>query len=387
MFSGSKILVVDTTHGGVILAEKIKDFGGDVTALDIYRTIDPEKRKRLSKKGIKVKNEEKDHFSYDLIVSPIHSPFLNPIIEKRDNLISHHEITGKILNQLTDVEIIEITGVKGKTSIAYILAEMLKERNVLLSCSLGVYENGKRIGKGDITPANAISVLENSPGADIFISEVSLGFTGAAEINVFASLDSDYRIAGGKLSAVQSKLYTTRYIKNKILLMREDSYKRYRPLGVEVFTYETQNEKWMENVSAAVSALKCLGMEIKEIPKITVPGRMEYSFEDGWNVIRDINPAVDGVSLENLIKEGLKMKVERMVVVTGGKERSNCSGMDYSKFDEVIEKYNHLVDFYFVGEVGKKLSERWGNYIEEERMGDLLCDERGLLIVSIRGGI
>jgi UDP-N-acetylmuramoylalanine-D-glutamate ligase len=260
-FDEEDILLLDMTHGGVTLAEALYEEGADVTIIDLYGTLRDTQMKKLLELGIGrfcgVKSDSSvgrcaestpgtrptsvnwqmmessiDTSMYDLIVSPVHSPVLNPIIDD-GKIVSHHEIVGALIDHVK-IPIIEITGVRGKTSTASILGDILigNGKKIVSSTSLGVYyadqKGKKKIGRPSITPANAINVvrLAEDFDVDVLILETSLGFTGAADINIMTSMENDYQIAGGRLSAVQSKVYTTRYLKHTLVL-DEDTYNKY----------------------------------------------------------------------------------------------------------------------------------------------------------------
>ena len=124
-----KVLIVDMTHGGTTLVEeflKLPDF--DVFAWDIYKTLNHEDKLSLMKKGVKFTGGIKDDF---LVVAPIHCPL-------QEIHMTHHEAVGFLMQDRIHVPIIEVTGVKGKTSVVWMLKEIFKDLNPLVLSSLGV---------------------------------------------------------------------------------------------------------------------------------------------------------------------------------------------------------------------------------------------------------
>ena len=103
-------------------------------------------------------------------------------------VLSHHEAVGKILQadpRLSEIKIVEITGVKAKTSTASLLADMLSRSfEVVLHTSRGLeaWKEGIPflIHRGlSITPGSILTAVEKSLEAGIrpefFIFEISIG--------------------------------------------------------------------------------------------------------------------------------------------------------------------------------------------------------------------
>ena len=123
LFSKSSVVVLDLTHAGIIIAQKLAEFGLNVTAVDVYKTVDDDTLKLLeSQYGIKTCKSPTSVDNFDVIVSPVHlDPEYEMLVSARNtgkNIISHHKILGMILHHNTkfqDMKIIEITGSKAKT--------------------------------------------------------------------------------------------------------------------------------------------------------------------------------------------------------------------------------------------------------------------------------
>ncbi len=99
------------------------------------------------------------------------------IIGLNINEITHHQAVNLILNEWKertlndDLPVIEVTGVKGKTSVVAMLKEILLNRNPLVLSSLGAcyYKNGKKIilkKNISITPANILETIDLAKKAD-----------------------------------------------------------------------------------------------------------------------------------------------------------------------------------------------------------------------------
>ena len=68
-----KVLILDMTHGGAILAERFVKRGDDVTCVDVYHIATQELKDDTVAKGVKVFDQvPKD--DYDVLVAPMHCP-------------------------------------------------------------------------------------------------------------------------------------------------------------------------------------------------------------------------------------------------------------------------------------------------------------------------
>lgn len=221
-------LVIDLTHGGVKIAISLAKKGMGVYAFDIYNTLKPLDAKMLDVYDVElIQLEDLKNFNGDLkVIYPIHLPLTREQIKKHNpNLnylfLTHHEAIAEILdNWGNDINKIEITGVKGKTSCAFMLKEILLEDNPLILSSLGalIYDNKKEIvlkKNISITPANiketvdlAYKLANPICGGEIkeriyncAIFESSLGACGVGDVGLLTNIIEDYPIANNNSSA------------------------------------------------------------------------------------------------------------------------------------------------------------------------------------------
>ena len=289
------VFLVDLTHGGVKISSELAKSGNyeNVYAYDLYNTLKSEDEDLLITYDVNIikdldsfKNQLKLNSikrigeiteEKDLIINPIHSSLniRELLIEIADlidsdkdsvlnqyDIINHHQATELVLSlwkeETTNQEIktIEITGVKGKTSVAFLLKEIFLENNkdTLLLSSLGAYlfrknndAEQKLILQKDIsiTPANIINTIQlakkianpkcstfpicdknldldermeendiqeefnENPYADLnyemAIFENSLGICGLADIGILTNLVENYSIAKGQSDAKSAK--------------------------------------------------------------------------------------------------------------------------------------------------------------------------------------
>jgi UDP-N-acetylmuramyl pentapeptide synthase len=276
-------LVVDLTHGGVTIAIELEKLGyfSQVYAYDLYQTlkhVDIEKLLFYNIKIIKnlsdinanninnleneiknsnleeeIKNNLKDRINNNfqkkelLISSPIHSSLKADEIRKETNHssglnLTHHETVEFILKdwkkENEKVNIIEVTGVKGKTTTVLLLKSIFKEYNPLVLSSLGAsltINNDEIILKKNIsiTPASILETIRlanelnkslgkvNKPlgktnltiknqkskkqGYGIAIFENSLGTSGIATVGVLTNIIENYKIAKNSSNAKIAK--------------------------------------------------------------------------------------------------------------------------------------------------------------------------------------
>ena len=297
------VFLVDLTHGGVKISSELAKSGNyeKVYAYDLYNTLKSEEENLLLTYDVNIikitydvniindldsfKNQLKlnsikrigERWEKDIIINPIHSSLnieellieianliesdKNSILNQYD-IINHHQATELVLSlwkeetKNQDIKTIEITGVKGKTSVAFLLKEILLENNkdTLLLSSLGAYlfrknndAEQKLILQKDIsiTPANIINTIQlakkianpkcstfpicdknldldermeendiqeefnENPYADLnyemAIFENSLGICDLADIGILTNLVENYSIAKGQSDAKSAK--------------------------------------------------------------------------------------------------------------------------------------------------------------------------------------
>jgi len=251
-----KILIVDMTHGGTKIASEFsKKHNCEVFAWDIYSTLKEKDKAELEACGIKLvdgafykANLEKISLSSEkkedmMVVAPVHCNLPYPAH------MTHHQAVGFLMKNRIKVPIIEVTGVKGKTSTAAMLKEIYHDENPLILSSRGVelVEDDKEFNLQkdiSITPASIITAWElaekfykgpsngnyenkefpeeklNPVGICIF--ESSLGGTGLADVGIITNIAEDYTIAQGnsRASKAKSQMFTS-----KIVVCDHESYR------------------------------------------------------------------------------------------------------------------------------------------------------------------
>ena len=312
--------LVDLTHGGVKISSELAKSGEyeNVFAYDLYGTLKEEDENFLKACGVRVlkdlddfkeaiesystflnnKKHESDgpnlninkefsektpnYLEKDLIINPIHSPLniSNLLDEASEDLklnideknqfsnsfeiLSHHSATKLVLSSWSEkakkenVDCIEITGVKGKTSVAYMLKEIMleNEKNTLLLSSLGAHlfindhnrsevEDIVLMKNISITPANIINTIqyanninpkhshEDSLNYDAAIFENSLGVCGLGDVGVLTNIVENYTIAKGSSNARNAK---KQVFNCPMVVIEEETLKEHYPKESEIFS-------------------------------------------------------------------------------------------------------------------------------------------------------
>ena len=306
------VFLVDLTHGGVkISSELAKSKKYDnVFAYDLYNTLKKEDEGLLDTYNVKVikdsdsfkrELEENSNESIktqkkekDMIINPIHSSLnieklLNGEQLKQYEIINHHQATELALSDWKEetskqnIWTIEITGVKGKTSTAFLLKEIFSRNNksTLLLSSLGAYlfrknneKEQKIILQKDIsiTPANIINTVQlakkivnpkcntfpicdknmdlderieenealeeyiEHPYADlnydVAVFENSLGICGLGDIGILTNLVENYTIAKGKSNAREAK---KQVFKSPLVIIDHETLNDFYPDEYEMY--------------------------------------------------------------------------------------------------------------------------------------------------------
>ena len=407
-----KVLIVDMTHGGQLIASefmKIPEF--EIFALDIYSTMDSQTRYEFQVNGLKfIESLEdlKEHKntgaeSNFMIVAPVHCNIEYPVD------MTHHEAVGFILKDRIKIPIIEVTGVKGKTSVVWILKEILKDFNPLVLSSLGVevIEDGEwKVLKEDIsiTPASIIESLKLSEGYEtgICIFETSLGGSGLADVGILTNMVENYPIASNTRVASDAKI---QIFKSKAVACEISSFnsmysefmEKTNTFGnstdgktqanltasqirfglvktdfkIEIEDFKTSSNNIVNeslevstfapspyhvtNVLSAVCACLSIDVPMEKIKEGLnnfkgVKGRTSIEEHDGIRFIKEINP---GLNVTAVKKALLMMEdMDNVGVIFGGKYGITCEEIDEKSVSDVLDDINEDIPLILVDELG-----------------------------------
>jgi UDP-N-acetylmuramyl pentapeptide synthase len=416
--SSSRVAVLDLTHGGAVIARKLKDIVSEIAAVDVYKTLSAGELDALENCGIKTSREPLDAADFDIIVAPVHLDSNYPMLKDASTnnipVLSHHAAVGQILSgyNLKNKTLVEITGTKAKTSTAILLAQILSgEKKVVSHTSRGIedWSAGKIIKKGlSITPASVLSALdaveEARIGFDVLISEISLGGTGCADIGVITTIANDYKIASGTRLASDAKRQMILNAKPKSSIVVNNDALRFfgacrRDLNIISFTesidascnvyYEDEktiayylNKKHGRiglpqaqgyDISAYKTAFACavaaalamdtgaetIGRALCEFSG--AEGRMKKTTLDGRTLIDNSNSGMDIRTAEKAL-DFSKAEGDKIVMVLGEEAKEVCEGLDPSGVELFIQKhFDELAALVLVGERMKPLVKTGNN--------------------------
>lgn len=188
------LLVLDTIHGGALLADELALRGHRVETVDVYRGIGP----------------LPDVDAYETIVAPVHLDPSHPLVAAAGSrVISHHEAAGRCLADQRPDLLVEVTGARGKTTTAFAIAETLGGPGILhTSAGTFRYPERRQLWRRSITPAQVLPAARAARAIGGWcVAEESLGVTGAGDLAVLTSAD-DYACAAGTRSAFACKCAT-----------------------------------------------------------------------------------------------------------------------------------------------------------------------------------
>jgi UDP-N-acetylmuramyl pentapeptide synthase len=368
----SLVAVLDTIHGAGLIAERMRARGIEAVALEVYHSTP-------------------NVSGFDLVVAPVHLPPNNPAHEEAirlgKKLITHHRAVGDLLAGVGDFRAFEVTGTRGKTSTALILARILSLRGTVASHTtrgIEIWKDGKselvRTGLS-ITPANVIRAFDaaEDAGADDLVCEVSLGGTGLADFGVLTSFAGDYKMAGGTLWASTAKLQMVSLSKRGSKLIAGED------VGISAdvtFGAGPRGQVWCTDreilaggeradldlgegfdpdsyfvaISGAAAAALAAGFDLSEIASALegfegLGGRMKETWQNGILVLDNSNSGLRAQGVEAALDrtEG----GGRLVLVAGEEAETVCEGMNVPDLIDILARRREEIDLLIL--VGERL--------------------------------
>jgi len=394
----SRPLVADLTHGGVIIALEMRKYFPDVMAWDFYGTLGDDDRKMLTEKGVDI---VKGPVNGSTVIAPVHCPVRSDL--------THHEITGWLLTSWRmemGVPVVEVTGVKGKTSTVWILRSIMGDLQPLVLSSLGSWAGDELLRRDiSIAPASIIETVNlaehHDYGAAIF--EVSLGGTGLADVGVLTNIVEDYGIRRGTSRASRAK---EQIFRSRLVCCEYGAFRRYysrfqertntfsvrdteATLHVEEVSYGLESteatihatglktlagdhvdvefrietfapaEHQLSNVLAAASAALTLGFDVEDVQRGVkdyqgIPGRTSMRQVRGTTIIEEINPGLNVRAIEYTLK--MAMELPDPIIILGGRYGVTCEEIDEARLSEILSNYD--LRFIFTDELGYSIMRR-----------------------------
>ena len=370
-----RVLIVDLVHGGNILGRRFLARGDEVTCVDVYGVASKDMKRQIAEEGIRVCSEVPAE-KFDVTYMPTHCSrkFLGDADPGEIRSFS------KGVEEFIDDDRfrIEVTGVKGKTSACYLLAQMLHDagKKVLLHSSRGEgpwTDQGHRIdAKVSIAPPYIMTLPEGD--YDVVICEVSLGGSGKADIACITNLVEDYGIAKKSLKASDAKKDIFCPNVNIVLSEEKDFWSQYcdRLTGyggrVKVLSqprlrqglrvsvdYDGVSEITLDPGYISIQYIDAMDLALEVchqmgIPKDSVlrslesfkgvPGRGEILEEDGRTVIRERNPGISHLSIGRTLECLKRMdQLDGAMILLDPVSRKVCDKMDKDRIQEVVSSY------------------------------------------------
>ena len=420
-------LVIDLTHGGVKIAISLAKKGKNVLAYDIYNTLNTIDAKMLNIYNIElIRLEDLTKFKGDMrVIYPIHLPLTRDEIKSYNpnlnyTFITHHGIIKELLSGWgCDIPKIEITGVKGKTSSAFMLKEILIDENPLILSSLGalLYENNNEIvlkKNISITPANIKETIdlaykianpvckiaegevesENLRKYSSAIFECSLGACGIGDVGLLTNIAENYPIAKNNSCASEAK---KQIFKCKIVACEKESYDRYYPDcnddNVNTFSLtDATSNLYLKNVEYDLdkTSIEIIYNNVKTTNKKLISGQLSLkTFAPGkYHVKNVLGVVLTCLSLE-IDEEKIIKNIENYKGIPGRTNKKTIKnstiieeinpGINTQAIKESIEMINNLDNYMIAigGDYGITCEE-----IDEEKLTNYLNNLENEIILT-----
>lgn len=394
------ILISDANHGGLILLEEYSKYThNNLFFYDIYNKLSENKKNELGKKfNVKFLSlkEIQEHENSFIKINPVHMP---PVI-KTD--YTHHEFVGYLLKKIKiKTKIIQVTGVKGKTTVTTLLKHVLSNYNILvLTSDKLTYNNKTLMKKLSITPASIITAINKAKEEKIFnkldycIFEVSLGVVPNGYINILTNILEDYPIAKDSscASIAKESVFTSKHT-----ICEYSSYQTFYNVHKNVITLSFDNENadiyscnvkydikntnfdmtyfdkkynithfalsdfYITNLLFAISVGLILKINIKDIisnlkSSDNIEGRNSYKYINDKLIIEDINPGLNTTSIKKCVDNITKYSEDYLLII-GGDYGITCEEIDEEKLYEYLKNIKPK-QIIFTGKLGYNLKNK-----------------------------
>ena len=341
------ILVLDTIHGGKEIARHLLSNGYAVDTVDVYR----------GEGSITV--DEASTRTYDLVTAPVHLDPDHPLMHLSAKYQTHHQMIPFCLGEARPRLTVEVTGARGKTTIAHALASILTGRGILLS-SIGIteYPSRENIGKKSITPASTIQAANDAVASDGWlVAEESIGVSGMGDLGILTSGD-DYLCAGGKKSALAVKKEMLVFCNHILAAPGIDWHDRRVIHAEDIVSCEGTTCTWSYNgqegsfenplmvlpayqnaMQTAAAAACLLGYSPDGLRDFTaLPGRLQVHRHDSQVIIDDANSGTSKSTVPEAVRYGRLIHPNVPLVLVIGAEAENiCEGFSLADIKYVID--------------------------------------------------
>jgi len=378
-----RILVLDSIHGGKVIADHLSAHGHSCDLVDVYRQADGISPDRARTR------------SYDLISAPLHLDPDYPLFRDLCTpVISHHATVRWLLGSVHAEPVIEITGKQGKSTTAAALASIMPGPGLLhTSAGLVRYPSGEVLGRYSITPASLLPVSNECMKNEWLIAEVSLGFCGIGSLGILTSF-LDYPVAGGKRSALAIKTEQG-HLMNQVLIpdggsLRHDgcvqisdlvtvsgtraSY-RYGGISGSFINPLLHLPGYKTPLMLAAGAALLLGIDPVGLAEFSaLPGRMEVHFEDGSVIVDNANRGTCYQTTCDAYRYGREIAGEGPVTLIIGQEcASVCENFPTEEIISAISEISPAHVILIPGD-GRIMTDEIIRYCAQNGISCMLCD-------------
>ncbi len=323
------LLVLDTIHGGALLADELALRGHRVEAVDVYRGTGP----------------LPDPDDFDRVIAPVHLDPAHPLVAGAgERLVSHHETAGRCLRDQRPRLLVEVTGARGKTTTAFAIAETMEGPGILhTSAGTFRYPERRLLWRRSITPAQVLPAARAAASLGGWcVAEESLGVTGAGDLAVLTSGD-DYACAAGARSALACKLASAERAPRLLVAdgVAAEHARLFQAGSLAPCEGSTCASAagpianplnalpaYRNAVQLATAAAGLLGADPRRLAAMgPVPGRLAARRESGRTIVDDANSgttrltACEAAAYARVLAPGLPLSL-----VVGEEHRAVCDG-------------------------------------------------------------
>ncbi|MFY8329431.1 UDP-N-acetylmuramoyl-L-alanine--D-glutamate ligase [Vagococcus carniphilus] len=382
-YANKKILVLGLARSGVAAAKLLHQLGAFVTVNDTKKLDENPEAQELLASGMTVITGSHPidllDEGFSLIVKNPGIPYTNPILEKamerKIPIITEVEIAYDV----SEANIVGITGTNGKTTTTTMIAELLNSQRKVgeakLAGNIGfptsdvvltATSNDTLVTELSSFQLMGIENFEPKIAVITNLFEAHLDYHGSREEYVKAKwaiqknmTSEDYLVLNGNQEEVRQLAKTTKarvlffstttiekegaYLLDSNLYFKEEKIMNADELGVP-------GSHNVENALAAISVAKLMGISNEAIRSTLmrfsgVPHRTEYIGEFSNRKIYNDSKATNILATERALSG---FENEKLILIAGGLDRGNG-------FDELLPSIANLKGLVAIGETADKL--------------------------------